>query len=71
MGFRVKADGMTCSFANKNISTETKTVWKYIREAAVIRIGGQTTTGLRHLNGHIKTSVWNRSTTDTQLKEYV
>ncbi len=52
MGFRVKADGMTCSFANKHISAETKTVWKYIREAAVIRIGGQTTTGLRHLNGH-------------------
>ena len=26
MGFRVKADGMTCSFANKHISTETKTV---------------------------------------------
>ncbi len=39
MGFRVKADGMTCSFANKHISTETKTVWKYIREVAVIRIG--------------------------------
>ena len=72
MGFRVKADGMTCSFANKNISTETKTVWKYIREAAVIRIGGQTTTGLRHLNGHIKNlRFWNRALSDTQLKEYV
>lgn len=72
MGFRVKADGMTCSFANKHISTETKTVWKYIREAAVIRIGGQTTTGLRHLNGHIKNlRFWNRALSDTQLKEYV
>jgi len=38
----------------------------------VIRIGGQTTTGLRHLNGHIKNlRFWNRALSDTQLKEYV
>ena len=49
MGMRVKSDQSTCAVSNGRISSETKTTWEYIRSTAIIRIGGQTTAGLRHL----------------------
>ncbi|MFK8769395.1 tail fiber protein, partial [Escherichia coli] len=54
MGMRVKSDQSTCSVSNGRISSETKTTWSYIQNSATIRIGGQTTAGLRHLFGHIR-----------------
>ncbi|MEF6844902.1 prophage tail fiber N-terminal domain-containing protein, partial [Escherichia coli] len=54
MGMRVKSDQSTCSASNGRISSETKTTWSCIQNTAIIRIGGQTTAGLRHLFGHVR-----------------
>lgn len=68
MGFRIKEDGKTCSFANGLVSTETQSSWEFLAGGAFIRIGGQTAAGERHLFGHIKDiRVWNSALTDTQL----
>lgn len=68
MGFRIKDDGKTCSFANGLVSTETQSSWEFLAGGALIRLGGQTATGERHLFGHIKdVRVWNSALTDTQL----
>lgn len=68
MGFRIKEDGKTCSFANGLVSTETQSSWEFLAGGALIRLGGQTATGERHLFGHIKdVRVWNSALTDTQL----
>lgn len=68
MGFRIKEDGKTCSFANGLVSTETQSSWEFLAGGALIRLGGQTATGERHLFGHIRdVRVWNSALTDTQL----
>lgn len=68
IGFRIKDDGKTCSFANGLVSTETQSSWEFLAEGALIRLGGRTATGERHLFGHIKdVRVWNSALTDTQL----
>lgn len=72
MGMRVKEDQMTCAISNGRISSETKTTWTYIQSSATIRIGGQTTTGQRHLFGHVRNfRVWHKALTDRELKESV
>ncbi|HDS8521086.1 TPA: phage tail protein [Escherichia coli] len=72
MGMRVKADQLTCAISNGRISSEIKTTWTYIQSSATIRIGGQTTTGRRHLFGHIRNfRVWHKALTDAQLSEIV
>ncbi|WP_137473116.1 prophage tail fiber N-terminal domain-containing protein, partial [Escherichia coli] len=54
IGMRVKSERSTCVVSNGKLSSETKTKWEYIRSTATIRIGGQTTAGLRHLFGHVR-----------------
>lgn len=72
MGMRVKEDQMTCAVSNGRISSERKTTWTYIQSSATIRIGGQTTTGQRHLFGHVRNlRVWHKALTDRELKESV
>ncbi|NAI20375.1 phage tail protein, partial [Escherichia coli] len=72
MGMRVKSDQSTCAVSNGRISSETKTTWEYIRSTAIIRIGGQTTAGLRHLFGHVRNfRLWHKELTDAQLGEVV
>ncbi|QXV85444.1 lateral tail fiber protein [Escherichia phage VogelGryff] len=72
MGMRVKSDQSTCAVSNGRISSETKTTWTYIQSSATIRIGGQTTTGQRHLFGHVRNfRVWHKALTDRELKESV
>ncbi|HAI7060565.1 TPA: phage tail protein [Escherichia coli] len=72
MGMRVKADQLTCAISNGRISSEIKTTWTYIQSSATIRIGGLTTTGQRHLFGHIRNfRVWHKALTDAQLSEIV
>ncbi|HAI5811848.1 TPA: prophage tail fiber N-terminal domain-containing protein [Escherichia coli] len=72
MGMRVKSDQSTCAVSNGRISSETKTTWEYIRSIATIRIGGQTTAGLRHLFGHVRNfRLWHKELTDAQLGEVV
>ncbi len=72
MGMRVKSDQSTCSVSNGRISSETKTTWSYIQNSATIRIGGQTTAGLRHLFGHVKNlRIWHKALTDQQMAEVI
>ncbi|HBC8488011.1 TPA: prophage tail fiber N-terminal domain-containing protein [Escherichia coli] len=72
MGMRVKEDQMTCAVSNGRISSEKKATWSYIQSSATIRIGGQTTTGQRHLFGHVRNlRVWHKALTDRELKESV
>ncbi|HFV8836990.1 TPA: phage tail protein, partial [Escherichia coli] len=54
------------------ISSETKTTWSYIQNTAIIRIGGQTTAGLRHLFGHVRNfRIWHKALTDAQVGELI
>ncbi|MDN2388516.1 phage tail protein, partial [Escherichia coli] len=70
MGMRVKSDQSTCSVSNGRISSETKATWSYIQNTAIIRIGGQTTAGLRHLFGHVRNfRIWHKALTDAQVGE--
>ncbi|TGB59141.1 phage tail protein [Escherichia sp. E5028] len=72
MGMRVKSDQSTCAVSNGRISSETKTTWSCIQSTAVIRIGGQTTAGLRHLFGHIRNfRIWHKALTDAQMGESI
>ena len=72
MGMRVKSEQSTCSVSNGRISSETKTTWSYIQNSATIRIGGQTTAGLRHLFGHIRNfRIWHKALTDQQMAEVI
>ncbi|HFL8420750.1 TPA: prophage tail fiber N-terminal domain-containing protein, partial [Escherichia coli] len=72
IGMRVKSERSTCAVSNGRISSETKTTWEYIRSTATIRIGGQTTAGLRHLFGHVRNfRLWHKELTDAQLGEVV
>ena len=72
IGMRVKSDYNTCCVSNARISSETKTEWRYIVSTATIRIGGQTSTGERHLFGHVRNfRIWHKELTDRQMKESV
>ncbi|EPA8226632.1 prophage tail fiber N-terminal domain-containing protein [Escherichia coli] len=72
MGMRVKSDQSTCSASNGRISSETKTTWSCIQNTAIIRIGGQTTAGLRHLFGHVRNfRIWHKALTDAQVGELI
>ncbi|EFZ2092536.1 prophage tail fiber N-terminal domain-containing protein [Escherichia coli] len=72
IGMRVKSERSTCVVSNGKLSSETKTTWEYIRSTATIRIGGQTTAGLRHLFGHVRNfRLWHKELTDAQLGEVV
>ncbi len=72
IGMRVKSTYDTCCVSNGRISSETKTTWRYISNAAIFRFGGQTTLGTRHLFGHIRNfRVWHKALTDAQLSEIV
>lgn len=72
MGMRVKSEQSTCSVSNGHISSETKTTWSCIQNTAIIRIGGQTTAGLRHLFGHVRNfRIWHKALTDAQVRESI
>lgn len=72
IGMRVKSERSTCVVSNGKLSSEIKTTWTYIQSSATIRIGGQTTTGQRHLFGHVRNfRVWHKALTDAQLSEIV
>ena len=72
IGMRVKSTYDACCVSNGRISSETKTTWRYISNAAIFRFGGQTTSGERHLFGHIRNfRVWHKALTDAQLSEIV
>lgn len=72
IGMRVKENQDTCAVSNGTLSTESKTTWTYLQGSATLRIGGQTTTGDRHLFGHVRNfRIWYKALTDLQMGELV
>ncbi|MEJ1830987.1 phage tail protein, partial [Escherichia coli] len=54
------------------LSTPASTTWKSVSGATGIRIGGQTTAGLRHLFGHIRNfRIWHKELTDAKMGEII
>ena len=72
IGMRVKENQDTCAVSNGTLSTKSKTTWTYLTGSATLRIGGQTTTGDRHLFGHVRNfRIWHKALTDLQMGELV
>lgn len=72
IGMRVKENHDTCAVSNGTLSTESKTTWTYLRGSATLQIGGHTTTGDRHLFGHVRNfRIWHKALTDLQMGELV
>ncbi|WGG14305.1 side tail fiber protein [Salmonella phage phA11] len=71
-GFRIKENFDVQATCQSLIGSAVKTNWRYIVESATLRIGGQTTTGERHLFGHVRNlRIWHKELTDKQMKEYI
>ncbi|MCZ5588239.1 hypothetical protein O5621_27205 [Escherichia coli] len=71
--YRIKSDGSFSRLAAMGVlSTPASTTWKSVRGATGIRIGGQTTAGLRHLFGYIRNfRIWHKELTDAQMGEII
>lgn len=70
--YRIKDSGEFQVGCNGTISSPASTTWKDTDGATFIRIGGQTTTGERHLFGHLRNlRIWHKTLTDAQLSETV
>ncbi|WP_338388851.1 phage head spike fiber domain-containing protein [Escherichia coli] len=70
--YRIKSDGKFQAGCNGVLSTPASTTWKSVNGATGIRIGGQTTAGLRHLFGHIRNfRIWHKALTDQQMAEVI
>ncbi|AKA60889.1 tail fiber protein [Enterobacteria phage JenP1] len=71
-GFRVKENFDVQAVCQSLIGSVAKTNWRYIVESATLRIGGQTTTGERHMFAHIRNlRIWHKALTDRQMKESI
>ena len=71
-GFRVKENFDVQAVCQSLIGSIAKTNWRYIVESATLRIGGQTTTGERHMFAHIRNlRIWHKALTDRQMKESI
>ncbi|ENK8091542.1 prophage tail fiber N-terminal domain-containing protein [Escherichia coli] len=70
--YRIKSDGKFQAGCNGVLSTPASTTWKSVSGATGIRIGGQTTAGLRHLFGYIRNfRIWHKELTDAQMGEII
>ncbi|HIA8867327.1 TPA: phage head spike fiber domain-containing protein [Escherichia coli] len=70
--YRIKSDGKFQAGCNGVLSTPASTTWKSVNGATDIRIGGQTTAGLRHLFGHVRNfRIWHKELTDQQMAEVI
>ncbi|EIK8036833.1 TPA: prophage tail fiber N-terminal domain-containing protein [Escherichia coli] len=71
-GVKIDNDDNLVVSLNGNISSKVSTSWKGVIKSTMIRIGGQTNTGERHLFGHIRNfRIWHKELNDRQLKEAV
>ncbi|HHI3909947.1 TPA: prophage tail fiber N-terminal domain-containing protein [Escherichia coli] len=73
-GFRITKDYGVHIVLNGDIppSVPKKTAWRYVTKNTSIRFGGQTSTGERHLFGHIRNfRNWHKELTETQMGEKI
>ncbi|HDX2584614.1 TPA: tail fiber protein [Escherichia coli] len=71
-GFNIYSDGTKRVVSNGEATKTIETEWTGVKTRTFIRIGGQTTSGSRHLFGHIRNfRIWHKALTDQQMAEVI
>ena len=71
-GFNIYSDGTKRVVSNGEATKTMKTEWTGVKTRTFIRIGGQTTSGTRHLFGHLRNlRLWHKELTDAQMGESI
>ncbi|HAH5928081.1 TPA: phage tail protein [Escherichia coli] len=71
-GFNIYSDGTKRVVSNGEATKTIETEWTGVKTRTFIRIGGQATSGTRHLFGHLRNlRLWHKELTDAQLGEVV
>ncbi|HHE5525007.1 TPA: tail fiber protein [Escherichia coli] len=71
-GFNIYSDGTKRVVSNGEATKTIETEWTGVKTRTFIRIGGQTTSGARHLFGHIRNfRIWHKALTDQQIAEVI
>lgn len=71
-GFNIYSDGTKRVVSNGEATKTMKTEWTGVKTRTFIRIGGQATSGTRHLFGHLRNlRLWHKELTDAQMGESV
>lgn len=71
-GFNVYSNGTKRVVTNGEATGTMKTEWTGVKTRTFIRMGGQTTSGTRHLFGHLRNlRLWHKELTDAQMRESV
>ncbi|EPM1572202.1 prophage tail fiber N-terminal domain-containing protein [Escherichia coli] len=71
-GFNICSDGTKRVVSNGEATKTMKTEWTGVKTRTFIRIGGQATSGTRHLFGHLRNlRLWHKELTDAQMGESI
>ncbi|MDM9206230.1 phage tail protein, partial [Escherichia coli] len=69
-GFNIYSDGTKRVVSNGEATKTIETEWTGVKTRTFIRIGGQATSGTRHLFGHLRNlRLWHKELTDAQMGE--
>ena len=71
-GFNIYSDGTKRVVSNGEATKTIETEWTGVKTRTFIRIGGQATSGTRHLFGHLRNlRLWHKELTDAQMGESI
>ncbi|HBN4771686.1 TPA: prophage tail fiber N-terminal domain-containing protein [Escherichia coli] len=71
-GFNIYSDGTKRVVSNGEATKTIETEWTGVKKRTFIRIGGQATSGTRHLFGHLRNlRLWHKELTDAQMGESI
>ncbi len=71
-GFNIYSDGTKRVVSNGEATKTIETEWTGVKTRTFIRIGGQATSGARHLFGHLRNlRLWHKELTDAQMGESI
>ncbi|HDK0815543.1 TPA: prophage tail fiber N-terminal domain-containing protein [Escherichia coli] len=71
-GFNIYSDGTKRVVSNGEATKTIETEWTGVKTRTFIRIGGQNTSGTRHLFGHLRNlRLWHKELTDAQMGESI
>ncbi|ELL7323595.1 prophage tail fiber N-terminal domain-containing protein [Escherichia coli] len=71
-GFNIYSDGTKRVVSNGEATKTIETEWTGVKTRTFIRIGGQDTSGTRHLFGHLRNlRLWHKELTDAQMGESI
>lgn len=72
IGAVVKGDGTFHTIMNGTPGDDATCTYGGVTQDKIIRLGGQTSNGMRHIFGHIRNfRIWHKALTDSQLSEIV